>query len=212
MRALTHSHEPTLLSKETQETCFYEVSLPSLQARLVLNFQEQIVSLVQVQDSPSIRVQTRLTRNEWRVFLLLLTHPEGSTYAQVMASLQCSEEVWYTTLIELADKSGDTWHKRVLAWEEAFQHAKHQWKREVKPIHEVILHLRRKLRQFGLRIPSYDPVIGYLLQPSSGSWPHMEALFNEQACASLGEVVASFVEEQTEEELSSRTAPKKEGS
>jgi hypothetical protein len=206
MLALTNSHE---LPKETRETCFYEVSLPPLRARLVLNFREQIVSLVQLQELPSIQAQTRMTRNEFRVFLLLLTHPEGSTYAQVMASLQCSEEEWYTTL---ADKSEDTWHKAVRAWEEAFQEAKHQWKREVKPVHEVILHLRRKLRQFGLRIPSYDPVVGYLLQPSSGPWPHMEALFNEQACASLREVVTSFLEEQTEEDLSSRTAPKKEGS
>jgi hypothetical protein len=59
---------------------------------LVLNLREHIVTLL-ARAQARILAQSRFPPNAFRALILLLTTPDGASYAHLLASLQCSEEV-----------------------------------------------------------------------------------------------------------------------
>jgi hypothetical protein len=144
---------------------------------LVLNLEEQIVTLLAQTPQAHMLAQSRFPRSAFRALLLLLRCPSGATYAQLLASLHCSEEVLHR-LVTTPASDRSAFEALVSHWQTLHWQAAHQGEkgaavqRELKALRWAVKGKRglepiAQRAGFGWRVQAL-PRRGYLLLPPSG--------------------------------------------
>lgn len=133
--------------------------------RLELNVAFRIISVIRL-DDPHILAQQQLTKNEWSIFLTLLSnYPHFTSYESLLACL---------TSLSLSDC-----RKRI---QEAQEKSAEELKRELKPVHRALSGIRTKLNCSLPQVKvSFIRDLGYLLvidSPDNGKGTKSALRFN----------------------------------
>ncbi len=144
---------------------------------LVLHLGEQIVTLLAQAPQARILAQSHFPNSAFRALLLLLRSPHGATYAQLLASLHCSEDVLHQ-LVSTPVGHLSTFAALTTRWQEYLSQAAHQQEkgagvqRELKAVRWAVKGPRglepiAQRAGFGWQVHAF-PRLGYLLLPASG--------------------------------------------